>query len=746
MELRYLLKGKTLIFIILLFAGNLLLFYKGMTDKECIYSDEKGFSYRDYVKYYNECIQYINDEAGSRDSYVLLNDFYLDKKSDDNNEVISQVRADVKEQLDYIYGYDDEIAEKISQADKQIKINLYKKGSFGYNNLLKGKYDLKKLENVKLQCVPLAAERSVVSYKYVSYFVTIIMIILVWKFKNTFSGFGTIVKSSRKGRLFLALKRFGILILISVLSTLIMYVGIIFSAFIRYGGTEVLKAAIQSDSIFRFSLLKINHLQFFLLLVFSSVLSSLAAAGLTWLFLLVFRDRVEAVVGLVIFMLVEFVLYRITYNNLIARFFKYINIFNFLNLSDRIIYSENWGLGKYLISSFALSVIGMIVTIIIVMGVNMWISSGIWSGIIIESELLKSFIKKIKRKTAAFPVWAKEFKKILFVQKNIVVIAGILGFSVIYEFGVSGISAENRADLMAYYDYAQGEPYEKTDNYIKDIDMWLEGANKSLSDMGGNLIAERDMKSLISKKQELKSSIESQRDRARQLIENGEKNIRIVDDAKVSARYGMRVNIYNMNIFVVLLIFAIFASVRIFRQENNSNMDVIIRSCKNGNSFIWKKTVYMIITVGITAAVTFIIQSISINRAYPMETYEWQASIQSIEMFKNIGINITFLQMEIISLTMRILILAEVTFITIYMSLILDESVVTFLGILILLPYILENIGITLLNKISIVGIFANYEIFKSQTGITTMVIFMLGFIGIGVVTCIKGVHKWKMY
>lgn len=751
MEIKYLLKNNLIYFILFLVFCNVLLYYKTIIDKESIFYDENNIQFLEYAEYYNDCIQYVKEHDILQESDDINNvtrNYYKENVNDTNTSLMKLVVKKVNEQIKYKDEYRQNISEAVIQAENKVQNNL-KRDSFGYHNLLKGRYDLKKLLNVEINVVPTIAVESIFTYKFAMYFIAVIMILLTGRFKYDKKGLCYLVKSTRKGRCILAVKRCVLLGCTALISSVAVYIPVIIVSFSRYGGIGVLNATIQSIEKFAHSPYVMNFCQLLLIVIALGTLAALLVSAVAWCFFLIFRERTSAIINMGIFFIIELLFYQFHYNNLVSGFFRYFNVFNYLNLIEVIEKYDNWGIGEFILTTFTFSVIGMSILLVILITIDIFIASSLWQGVELKLTWINNIIKLIKQKIAILPLWIKEIKKIMFMQKTGIVMVFVILISVVYEFGVAGVVDETELELKEYYEYVQGDAYEKTDKYINDTENWIKDAKISLKqyEQQNDIIAIQDISGFISKKEKMLVKIKPQSQRIKDLEQRGIVNASIIDEAKITRRYSERVDVYSENLAMFIIVFIIMAYSKSFMLERTNHTDVVIRSSRRGgNSFIFRKLCYEICIVEIVVMIISVVQLLNVNQAYPLRHYEWTASIQSLPIFEKMQWDISFIQFEMIRFIVKSVIYGLLTVIVSTLSIIYDESTIYFISLIALVPYILECIGVDNLKYLSIVRWVASHTVFisKSEMFFGAICIFVLTLFASTIV--IKGVRKWRMY
>lgn len=748
MEFKYIIKGKMIIILLVILIGNILFFYKNVTDFENAYDAENGYAYADYARYYNECISYVKQSP--REQYLdSTQAFYQNNVTEDNRESLMAAVGQVRAQISYIHTYHDEITTLVQKAEQLIKSSIYQdKTAFSYNNILKGRYDLKKLQDLKLDIISNIAVDQVLRYQYAGVFIALIMVLIVSTFRYPSTGFSSIVKSTKNGRKMLALKRVGVIAVFSVMSAVLTYVPVLLISFARYGGAESLGTLIQCNSAFARTPIVITFAAFF-----ADIILLLSAAGMvvglaTWLFLLLFKESTVAVLAMILGAFIEMGFYILHMNHVVTQFLKYVNVFSFLTPYDIIKKYNNWGIGTHIITILMLMLTGMIILLAVLSIADIYISASLWGGFQIKSKFFNRLVLLIHRKTAYLPNAIKELKKTGIIQKAVYVLGVVMIYAVVLDFGVAGISDNQQIGMQDYYNTVLGDAYDKTDDYVKHIEQWLEEAKETLAAFTAqqDIIAIQDMSGRINEKETLLAEIYAQSGRVRALKDRGIEQACVLNVYKFGNRYGIRMHTYYQNFTVVLFLAVVLVAGKTFLIERSNKMDVIIRSTLKGRKvFLIKKYISQLCLVELAVVFVNIIQMVKVNQIYPLNPYELHAAIQSIPLFENCPITLTIMQLEIMLILYRMLVYALVTVIFSGLSMFFEEGELYLFFIVVMVPYILECVGISALKRFSIIGLTTGIQNLVSKGAIGGAFVYILVMILLTIIVTGKAVKKWKI-
>ncbi|MGN0317787.1 MAG: hypothetical protein ACI4E1_07655 [Lachnospira sp.] len=749
METKYILKHKFILILILAAIVNILVFYKSLLDFESVFYDDNGYSYSEYVEIYSEYIDIANNSASAETEDIIskLRVYQADNMTDSTRELYIAAYKAAISNINYVNNYNNQISETINESGQKLQSGLYSEG-FGYYNLLKGRYDLKKINNLNLEPVVSIAVEKLYDYKMTPVISAIVLMILTGFYKYDNAGLNSVVKSTKNGRFYLAVKRSGIIVLLSVIVNIILYIPIVFIAFNRYGGLEYIDSYIQASEYFTFVPYVLDFKSILLLMTGFNIMSGITWALMYWFFSQLFTERTTGTVIAAFFVFIEYILYSFSYNNSVSEFFKDINVVNYLNLIETFVKYNNWGISEYLITTFSLTLAGMVITVFMFLVLNIFLSAKLWSGITIKSALTERIKRFISKCFAYMPGVLKELKKIIVNQRVGLLLAASLIIVWNYNFGIAGFASDEEIELKDYYEYVKGDAYQKTDEYLSDLNTWIDNAKvlyESYVESGDKLEA-YEIRNLITKKEEKRDKVIEISSKVRSLNESGIGSARVVDSDKLTKRYGARTVNYSNNIAFLVMLFLVLSFSKTFAIEREKKTECIIRTTSGGGKrFLKRKIILEILISEIVVVTLFFIQLYRINNAFPMSNYELNASIKSLELFQDSSVSITFFQLEAICLFMRMVIIGMISMIISMASLIYNESVIYAGSLLAAAPYILECLGLKLFKNISVIHYFAFYEAAWSNTAIKYL-LFILILVAVLFIFSYRGIKRWEIF
>lgn len=243
------------------------------------------------------------------------------------------VVSTLKEEINYLAGYADYLDNVQSQAEIQSKSNLFgKEGSFSRRNLAKTAEEFDALRGVEAEFGSNRGMERWLSFELGDYFHLIAIMLIVLAFlEERKNGLWPIVRSTRGGRVNLALSRIGILLVGSVIAALLFQAAPFVLSLSINGGWNDLGRSLQSLKSFKTCTLQLSVGQW---LVQYFVLKSLCGVliGLLLWCLLGSISNIQfslSVLGVVI--VGEYILYELLPVQSILNPLKYFNIFAYVH-------------------------------------------------------------------------------------------------------------------------------------------------------------------------------------------------------------------------------------------------------------------------------------------------------------------------------------------------------------------------------------------------------------------------------
>lgn len=272
-----------------------------------------------------------------------VRDMQITERTAENVRTPEEIRL-IKQQK-YIDGYQESIQRILDRAELLKSNPLFAdEDSFSYNNIIRTAKDYAPLLDVKLTLDNHTAIQEISEYPYTyifSFLVIVFMLDALYAERD--NGMWQITYTASKGRLQLALKRIGIVVLVSFAVCGLLYWSAVLLALVSLDGFDGIMAPVQNLTKFGKCTLLVNMLEYLILNFVWSFLSVLALACVILMLMTVFRNRKNVLVGVTAFCIIEYLLYRNIESSSIYRVFQYINIVNLFKMSDLCMTYNNIG-------------------------------------------------------------------------------------------------------------------------------------------------------------------------------------------------------------------------------------------------------------------------------------------------------------------------------------------------------------------------------------------------------------------
>ena len=145
-------------------------------------------------------------------------------------------------------------------------------------------------------------------------------------FKERDNNMWQLTYMSKNGRAYLGLVRIADIFIISLIQHFLLYITVVFTSFILFGGLDDLYNPIQNISEFGQCTLVINKAEYLIADFLLTYLSVVVATSIIYMLMNVFRNRKNVFIGTGVFVIIEYYIYINTESQSIYRLLKYINI------------------------------------------------------------------------------------------------------------------------------------------------------------------------------------------------------------------------------------------------------------------------------------------------------------------------------------------------------------------------------------------------------------------------------------
>lgn len=558
----------------------------------------------------------------------------------------------------------EEFTDKIQKMEEQSKslseISIFSnEDTFSNKNIWRTLEDFEKIKNVRVDT--LYSDKAVsafLEYDEIFYFLLLFVVIMVLHFfDERKSGLWQITYNCKNGRTKLAFNRLGILFLLTVVFSGLMFFETLIIAFVDYGGKDILFSSVQSVVVLQDFTLPISVLEF-LFYYWGICAGTLAVSGLfVWGILSLVHNRNLGIVLLVIVYGIEMVLYYVFPEQHPLCVLRYFNLWFFVNPKEIFIDYINFPIGTFLLNlrEFVQWVlIGLLVILAVAVCYINKITRPFYVAGIVE-RLMQRLSEWCKKGLCHCSGICFELYKLLFQGKGIFVIV-IFSYLII-----SGISKDEllvspaREQLNDFYAVNTQEvtkesmvSYEKIETELNEVyDTFINApdeSKKEAEDIYQSYEATRVMFRHLQERLEYAKSLEKKGLTGWWLNETGYRQLLGEDNITDRMVHGA--------LAILVMIFMLSGSLAMERQ---SGVCYILRSTKKGrkNFFFRKEFCAMVVAVFVWVMTTGA-ELYEVGRLYPFRGLS--APVQNISFLEAVPFSLTIGQFLCIWILMRMLI------------------------------------------------------------------------------------------
>lgn len=671
----------------------------------------KSDNYKQYEELWMESEQQLRQENKKTANYYDNN-----KKTINANSLYVQQKAltEILEQIEYIDSYPAYLESINGSAENMNSISIFKTENNTVNdNIEKTVQDYSKLKNIKLSIGIDEPIVSVVNSELPNYLLIVFSLFLVLIFlEERKQGLWTLIYSNPKGRLHLALKRAGILSIITAFATAVMYICMFTTAFAIYGGTADLSRNVQSIAMFKNFVFPMSELQFIVFYIGVTVLMQMALAFILWL-IFSFIQNITFAFGITgIVFAGEFLIYNyLPYQNYFS-LFKCINIFTFINPSSAIIKYRNLETLGFTLNMLSLLITGAIICIIVFSSLAV-ISSTLKRPNKTPAKIefiISSLVARIKNiywmMIERLTVIGYELYKILVIQKGFIV-AVVFLFILFNSVNTDKIYYSATDSVVnSFYEKYSGNDINNAEVYVKKLATEIEAVDKeyakAVSDYRNDKITGEEYQS-----KEMKSLAYDSKREALEILEERlsytkENDVWIVNPQgyiELLGKEGYTQQTKNAIISIFVLIILLSG---VFAYEKKSNVYYTMKATYRGRNYIFRKktAVASIVAVFIwlvTGATDF--YGVLVN--YNLENLT--APVKSLMFFKELPFQVSIMTYLILVYLIKLVMVLCVAYIICFISAVTRYEVCIAVSTLVLVvPSLLYSLGIDIFKYLSL--------------------------------------------
>ncbi|MBR6007308.1 MAG: hypothetical protein IK064_06720, partial [Clostridia bacterium] len=364
------------------------------------------------------------------------------------------------------------------QAEKMSRSSIFgkDKNSFTYRNIQKTAEDFNALDGIEVEFGNNRAVETFLDFRTADIlYLAVIVVIVIAFFEDKKNGLVSLVRSTPKGRMQLALSRLGILFGTSVVFTAIIYVSLLAVSFGMFGGLDGLDRSVQSLEWFKTCSLRVTIGEWLLIYLGAKVACGVLIGLIFW-FVLSFVSNIQLSWFIVLAILgVEYAAYTLIDGQLRFSFFKYVNLFSYVFPFEPLSKYLNMNVFGYPVGVFPLLLVLMIALLVLltVGAVLLQVkrhphgNRNILGKVIV---LWNRFCDFFRRK---LPIPAIEGYKLLILGGTVIFLAAGIFFGTKLRY-MSYEYQETDYVYRQYLDEAGGRITDETDEYLKKARSQLE--------------------------------------------------------------------------------------------------------------------------------------------------------------------------------------------------------------------------------------------------------------------------------
>lgn len=268
----------------------------------------------------------------------------------------------------YIYDFQETLAKMEEEYKIKTSISIFSdEDGYTMSSLKQTLKDYRRLNDVELKIGNDRILTDVISFKE-SHIIVIIFIFLITiqLYQERRKGLWSMIYSTPKGRIQLAMMRGYILISSVILFLLAMYGSMIIYSTITNGGVKELGRSVQSVLELKDFVYPMTIGSFFVVYVSIQILTALVLAMMFWLLFSCIRNYKVSILVLAMLFSVGYVLYTYIPIQSNIALLKYINLYYFIDVSESILSYQNINLIGHAINRLMFTVVVAVVFVVVV--------------------------------------------------------------------------------------------------------------------------------------------------------------------------------------------------------------------------------------------------------------------------------------------------------------------------------------------------------------------------------------------
>ena len=623
------------------------------------------------------------------------------------------------------------INEKIENINNHLGTSLVESKSEDYYKLLKTRYDLLKIKEVKIQQTKTKSFSEFSNFTLNDKISIIIIVMFVLFIGRPEEDFLDLISTTKKSKRQYNINNIFAIFLLVIVSVIMNFGLLIMYSFLKNKDIRTLMYAVQNAYSWCLSGSITSIRNELVLICLGEILKLFVIGLLMYLLINILKSRSLKLLIISMALVIEFIFFNFVNTNKISTILKTVNIFK--PVSD--LYKDYGliGIGKYWIEIYEFynySLIFLMIALLLI-------------SINFHYEYKKLVLSNVKNKlNCTYNCILLELKKILIMQNNLSFILMIIVIVLSINLTSGGYISEEDIEIKQYYKAVNGDYEEKTDDFINECDKTIALYEKIKDEIGGS----GDYISDLSRYKKLKERVERIQERLKNLSDEGMINLKVLDEIKFNNIFNTNGNTYTTILMILNLIAIAFISVGSNTFEKRNETKYLIRTTRKGKSqfliktYIIKLAIIILLTIGIN-----LIWYETITKTYALKDYELSASIRSLTLFESFGFDISVRNMFISMVILRLLIGILLSILLISLSYICSDLWSYGIGALIILVSFLKPVQTTVLRYVSIVDYYIGTKLFTGKyVKLSILILFVVLFM-LDIILIRKAIKKWTI-
>lgn len=699
----------------------------------CIYqvnSSNDAVTYRYYRQIINDYDKIKEDRVGLTASKLTA---AYDTYKEEDSEYINKAAELVENKEKYVKSYNsyyDNSADNIKSknynriADSTLFGDIDSYYILNANKQLKDKEKLEKAD-VAFNNTNTAAIEQLLNNRAIPIIYVIMMTVIIIHFtEESDNGVYVLVRTSRRGRIFLPVIRCFVIIVFNIILSCL-FNSIAYGIYAKIYGVDG-TCCIQNSKMFSMFPYAVSVNQIFVIYALVYACAMTAISLFIYLMINLVNNYKIAVTLLIAVLLCEYMLYgRIQYNSTFNSL-KYINVFNIIFPGGSYLMYENWGRDGFITD---ISTTTWILTAVL-------LAAGLIGNVIVYSlkytirqkSVIEAAAVKISQSNqklvSGMSLYGMEIYKTMIVQKGIV-------------FILAGIYLFTSAKIMKGIDYGSNNKTYKLNSFYVEFDG--HEADKEVSDyieaLRDEAVLVQDSKEDGSYEKENAKKLlgtvdimQNEYDYVKNINESREADAVIVNPYNYDDIFGSRLysNNETMNLISVVIIILIAAGD--YASERQQGMNMHIRTAGKRKKLWWIKLSKIVMLAVIIWGLAAGINIYNITRCYSYNQID--KSILCLQKFADFPFDISIRSYIIINYICRLLWLIVIAVIAYMVSYRFSYKVSVIISLCMLIPHVLYVLGVGLAKKMSIIAAMDINRMFDSYGyGLKSVLLFIIVFL-----------------